>query len=669
LDSNPAFGDLDGDGDFDFATGNAAGSSRIQYYENVGSALLPEFVARVGSANPFDKVQVAEKSAPRFSDLDGDNDPDLVLGDGTGRLTLYENKQQGKSFATPKFSEIAGTASPLGSVDVDLHETGAAYSAPTLLDLEGDGDLDVVVGHRITSLDGVGELSTAELRTLADTDTLIFYENIGSAEAPEFVQRTGSWSPFGFVDARGYSAAAFGDLDQDGDLDLVLGAEGSLLYYENAGSPVTAFLARQAWANPLSADVLATGSERRFEGLTYINPAFGDLDGDGDLDVVVGADSGLYYYENTGTAAFPIFNLTKGFFDDVVVDVGAPSLVDLDGDLDFDLVVGNCTTPPRARTSVGSCYVGVSESLCDVEQGLCSAQGGEWYLPGHISSSSGCCFCYGGCDRSLETGTDCHTQQPDYSPCENDDSTTDANGYTCSSRDDVDPHCDWAGDFDDNDFTASEQCCACGGGIAFITGVGKLSYFENIGTANVPQFVRRVEDLNPFRGVRAETCFRPTFGDIQKDGDLDLLLGDSHGTLLYYENNGNATAPEFIARTGGANPFASVDVNSQSAPALFDADGDGDLDLAVGTANGTIVYYKNTGTAELPVYNLAVSPFVYVDAYANSAPAFGDLNNDGSPELLVGGINAYDQGSCFYYENATSEFVARTAELIRSPSL
>ena len=35
--------------------------------------------------------------------------------------------------------------------------------------------------------------------------------------------------------------------------------EGSLLYYENAGSPVTAFLARQAWANPLSPDILATG--------------------------------------------------------------------------------------------------------------------------------------------------------------------------------------------------------------------------------------------------------------------------------------------------------------------------------------------------------------------------------------------------------------------------
>ena len=166
--------------------------------------------------------------------------------------------------------------------------------------------------------------------------------------------------------------------------------------------------------------------------------------------------------------------------------------------------------------------------------------------------------------------------------------------------------------------------------------------------------------LNPFSGVELGTCYRPAFGDVEKDGDLDLVLGDSHGTLLYYENNGNATAPEFIARTGGANPFASVNVDSQSAPALFDADGDGNLNLAVGTANGTIVYYKNTGTAELPVYNLAVSPFAYVDAYANSAPAFGDLNNDGSPELLVGGINAYDQGSCFYYESATSEFVART---------
>jgi hypothetical protein len=158
---NPSLIDLDGDGDYDLAAGNTKGL--IQYYENVGSALLPELVARVGSANPFDKVQVAAKSAATFVDLDGDNDPDLVLGDETGRLTFYENKQQGTSFATPQFVEIAGTASPLGSVDVDLHETGAAYSAPALADLDGDGDLDVVVGHRITShdLDGDGELNSA----------------------------------------------------------------------------------------------------------------------------------------------------------------------------------------------------------------------------------------------------------------------------------------------------------------------------------------------------------------------------------------------------------------------------------------------------------------------------------------------------------------------------
>ena len=458
---NPSLIDLDGDGDFDLAVGDEAGS--IQFYENVGSALLPEFVARVGSANPFDKVQVAGKSAPRFSDLDGDNDPDLVLGDETGRLTFYENKQQGKSFATPKFSEIAGTASPLGSVDVDLHETGAAYSAPALLDLEGDGDLDVVVGHRITSLDGVGELSTAELRTLADTDTLIFYENIGSAEAPEFVQRTGSGSPFGFVDARGYSAAAFGDMDRDGDVDLVLGEEGSLLYYENAGSPVTAFLARQAWANPLSPDILATGDSRRFEGLTYINPAFGDLDDDGDLDLIVSADSGTYYYENTGTAAFPIFNLTKGFFDDVVVDVGAPALVDLDDDGDLDLVVGNCTTPP-VRTSGGSCYTYMThEVMCDVTSSICNGvQGGYWYPPGYISSYGGCCLCDHGCDHSAETGTDCQSGYSD--SFQSDGSCYDMFGDNSIECDVDHAACDAKGSgfyWYNPGFVGSSGCCHC----------------------------------------------------------------------------------------------------------------------------------------------------------------------------------------------------------------
>ena len=457
-------------------------------------------MARVGSSNPFDKIKSDENVAPRFVDLDGDNDLDLVVGEATKGLTFYENRQQGTTFATPNFVEFAGTASPLGFVEVDIRGTGESFSAPTLVDLDGDGDLDVVVGHSMVyDTDGDGDISPDERRALVSTDTLFFYENIGSAEAPEFVQRTGSENPFAFVDNWGWSSATFGDLDQDGDLDLILGDWlGELYYYENVKPTATPFVARLAWANPL---------KLRFDDVSSVTSTFGDLDNDGDMDVIFAVDWDMFYLENIGTSSVPSFQLKAGFFTDLkgkgAGDTGtsfvpgASALVDLDGDGDLDLIVGSCT-------------------------------------------------------------------------CANDDSTTDSVGATCSALYDYFPSD--CGDYDDDDFTASEQCCACGGGTR-----PTLSYYENNGTANVSQFVARTGTLNPFYGLdMGENC-KPAFADVENDGDHDLVLGDISGALKYFENIGTAAAPDFIARVGGANPFASVSVNARSAPALIDYDKDGTL--------------------------------------------------------------------------------------------
>ena len=60
-------------------------------------------------------------------------------------------------------------------------------------------------------------------------------------------------------------------------------------------------------------------------------------------------------------------------------------------------------------------------------------------------------------------------------------------------------------------------------------------------------------------------------------GDLDLLLGEKDGSIVYMENTGTSTAPVFVQRTGSANPFDGIDVGDYSAPALADFDGDGTL--------------------------------------------------------------------------------------------
>ena len=58
-------------------------------------------------------------------------------------------------------------------------------------------------------------------------------------------------------------------------------------------------------------------------------------------------------------------------------------------------------------------------------------------------------------------------------------------------------------------------------------------------------------------------------------GDLDLVVGNKDDELTYIENTGTSTAPVFVARTGSANPFDSMNVGRP--PALGDLDGDGTL--------------------------------------------------------------------------------------------
>jgi len=60
-------------------------------------------------------------------------------------------------------------------------------------------------------------------------------------------------------------------------------------------------------------------------------------------------------------------------------------------------------------------------------------------------------------------------------------------------------------------------------------------------------------------------------------GDLDLVVGDGDGLLNYIENTGTSTAPVFVPRTGSANPFNGIDFGEYSAPALGDLDNDGTL--------------------------------------------------------------------------------------------
>src|SRR5262249_59536095 len=102
---------------------------------------------------------------------------------------------------------------------------------------------------------------------------------------------------------------------------------------------------------------------------------------------------------------------------------------------------------------------------------------------------------------------------------------------------------------------------------------------------------------NPFNGFDVGVNPAPALGDVDGDGAPDLVVGDYLGTLHYFKNTGSATSPAYIEQTGAydpqtgaGNPFNGVDVGYYSAPALGDVDGDGAPDLVLGAYDGTPHY-------------------------------------------------------------------------------
>ena len=506
---------------------------------------------QTGAANPFDGIDIGGQNAPTLADIDGDGDLDMLIGGISGTFNYYENT--GTALA-PAYTERTGGANPFNGI------AGIGFKlAPKLADLDGDGDVDLVIGEQ----DG----------------TLNFYENTGTRLAPAYTLRTGGANPFDGIDVGSDSIPSFADLDGDGDLDLVIGAQdGTLKYYENTGSALAPIYTER------------TGAGNPLDGIVVIHnpsPTFADLDGDGDLDMIIGEDAGrLVYYENTGTRLAPAYtertNAENPFNG---LDVGfysAPVFADLDRDGDLDLVIG------------------------DWEGNLSYYANTTIRMQAVYTEQTGAANPFDGIDV----------------------------GFFAA------PHLvDLDGD-GDLDLVIGELH-------------GTLNYYENTGTGLAPIYTERTDAANPFDGIDVALYSAPILDDLDGDGDLDLIIGRQDGTLSYFENTGTAMAPIYTERTGGANPFNGIDIGSFSLPSFTDLDVDGDLDLIIGEGDGNLNYYENTGTGLAPVYTERTgtdNPFHGINIGTSGTPNFADLDGDGDLDLIIG----ESDGNLNYYERTAS---------------
>jgi hypothetical protein len=343
-----ALGDLDADGDLDVVLGDYVGPSTVWLNNGLGTFTAHPTIPDLGEGSLV---------ALALGDLDGDLDPDLVLANGAGQCeTVWKNDGTGALTPPP----VPGFGGGKG----DAFATG---------DLDGDGDLDALIGstgeqpETVWVNDGTGSfaphptapsfggsetgaVALGDLDADGDLDAIVGNHGRWLTGAPDTVwlnNGNGAFSPHPVTPSLGNEATlglALGDLDADGDLDLISVDWGSsCAVWRNDGIG--------SFSPHPSAPTFAAGQPRTV--------TLGDLDADGDLDAIVGnfasivpaAGSPDTVWLNDGSGIFLPHPLTPSFGNGCTTDI---ALEDLDADGDLDAVVGNADAPETVWQNDGT---------------------------------------------------------------------------------------------------------------------------------------------------------------------------------------------------------------------------------------------------------------------------------------------------------------------------
>lgn len=440
-----------------------------------------------------------------LADFDCDGRKDLFTREN-GPIAAYRNNGNGfTKMGFPLFSDDGGNLAAI------FARTG---SLPAIADLDGDGDLDILVlspdgsliwMHQNESQERYGHCDSLEF-SLADACWGKYSDGSLTTQPQLGIscrRIPAAYQPFEALPHPSGTTLTALDLDGDGDKEVLHAnyPAPNTFMLRNAGSPAAASMD--------SVQLYFPDYDQPIDMQVYPASFFEDVDNDGARDLLVAPfvvqqdQDNLqqsWFYKNTGTDAAPIFQReATDFLVADMIDVGAkahPLLLDIDADGDLDLLIGNFGTGDTAR----------------------------------------------------------------------------------------------------------------------------LSLYRNAGSQTAPAFEWETNDYSGVSGLGLKDVV-PCAGDLDGDGDADLVLGEQNGRFYFLENEPLVNGEAQFNLPG--QPISDLDAGSNAQPFLHDVDGDQDLDLLVGRLDGQISLFENQGS---------ISSFLFQDT--NEQVGWGGI--DVQPQCCVG---------------------------------